>query len=462
MMTIRAGDVVGHWVRRMALFGFMGALAWMMPGGVTAASGVALKEGEIPRAPAKVELRQDGDGNWRFYVNGEVFPVRGAGGATAPGLLEQLKLAGGNCVRTWGIGTLDEKVSDGERFIDRAWRLGIMVVPGIWVQHERHGFDYANSEAVRQQREETVAAVRRYKDHPAVLAWGLGNEMEGVSAKDASVAVLKEVNELAKLVKAEDPAHPVMTVIAFNPGKAVQVMEHCPEIDILGVNTYGAAAGAGTALKGVGWRKPFAVTEFGVKGFWEVATTPWGAPYEQTSQEKAANYFAAHRLVFEVNDGKELCLGTFAFLWGWKQERTATWFGMFLPTLEKLPQVDAMTRAWLGRWPENRCPKIGALTSLAYGQAVSPGTTVSARVEVEDPEGDPLTYAWELLSEATDLRHGGEAEAAPLVHSGLIRRGDAAECLFVTPEQPGNYRLFVVVRDGRGAAATANVPFQVR
>ncbi len=421
-----------------------------------------LKGGDVPASPSKVELIRDKAGNWRFLVNGQEFPVRGAGGATAPGLLEQLKLAGGNCVRTWGMGTLDDKVADGERFIDRAWRLGIMVVPGIWVQHERHGFNYSDPGFVAKQREDTVAAVRRYKKHPAVLAWGLGNEMEGVSAKDASEIVLKEVNELAKLIKAEDPAHPVMTVIAFNPGKAAQVKKQCPDIDILGVNTYGAAAGAGSALKSAGWTKPFAVTEFGVKGFWEVPTTEWGAPYEQSSQEKAANYFSAHKLVFEVNDGKELCLGTFAFLWGWKQERTSTWFGMFLPSLEKLPQVDAMTKAWLGKWPENRCPKIERLSSLAYGKTLDPGTTLSAKIEVEDPDGDQLSYEWTVVSESSDLRHGGEAESAPASHPDLIKQNNATECVFSAPQKAGNYRLFLVVRDGKGGAATANFPFRVK
>jgi len=28
--------------------------------------------------------------------------------------------------------------------------------------------------------------------------------------------------------------------------------------------------------------------------------------------------------------------------------------------------------------------------------------------------------------------------------------------------QPGSYRLFVTIRDGKGAAATANLPFRIR
>lgn len=429
------------------------------PGGMVLPS---LGDGKVPQEPSKIELRRNAAGAFRFYVNGEVFPIRGAGGATAPGLLEKLKSAGGNCVRTWGIGTLENKMSDGERFIDRAWRLGIMVVPGIWVQHERHGFNYSDPVFIAKQRDDTLAAVRRYKNHPAVLAWGLGNEMEGVSAKDASTVVLKEVNELAKLIKAEDLAHPIMTVIAFNPHKASQVMIHCPDVDIIGINTYGAAAGAGTALKAAGWTKPFVVTEFGVKGFWEVATTEWGSPYEQTSQEKAANYFSAHKLVFEVNEGKELCLGTFAFLWGWKQERTSTWFGMFLPTLEKLPQVDAMTKAWTGKWPANRAPKINKLSSFAYGKEIEANLAVSARVEVEDPENDELSYIWSLTSESTDLREGGEAESRPPEHNELIIQNNNAECIFKSPQKPGDYRLFLVVKDGKGSAATANFPFRVK
>jgi len=412
-------------------------------------------------AATEVELRRNPAGAWRFYVNGEEFPVRGAGGAEAPGLLEQLKAAGGNCVRTWSLDALEKRTPDGERFLDRAHRLGIMVVPGIWIEHERHGFNYSDPEFIRSQREKVLQGVRRYKDHPAVLAWGLGNEMEGPVDREASVPVLTELEVLTRLVKEEDPNHPVMSIIAYQSAKIPAVMTHCPSLDILGVNSYGGAAGAGTALKAAGWTKPFAVTEFGLPGFWEVTKTRWGAPYEPTSHEKARTYFATHRLVFDLNDGKELCLGTFAFLWGWKQECTATWFGMFLPTREKLSQVDAMTRAWTGEWPTNRCPKLRSLTSAAYGMTVQPDQALTAFADVEDPEGDELTYDWLVVSESTDLRVGGEAESAPPAHPELVRKQNAPECEFVSPSAPGNYRLFLTVYDSHGSAATANFPFRV-
>jgi hypothetical protein len=285
--------------------------------------------------------------------------------------------------------------------------------------------------------------------------------MEGPDSRTGSAAVFAEIEELAKLVKREDPHHPVMSVIAYQPAKIPSVMRLCPSLDVLGINSYGAASGAGEALKRAGWKKPFAVTEYGVPGPWEVRTTAWGAPFEPTSHEKARAFYATHRMVTGINDGKELCLGTFAFLWGWKQERTSTWFGLFLPTMEKLPQVDALTRAWTGRWPANRCPDITDLRAAFSGDTVGPDQRLSAMVQVADPDGDALSYRWELMAESGIVTIGGDHEHVPASLAQQVVSGDAAECVVMSPQQAGGYRLFVTVFDGKGNAATANVPFRV-
>ena len=84
-----------------------------------------------------------------------------------------------------------------------------------------------------------------------------------------------------------------------------------------------------------------------------------------------------------------------------------------------------------------------------------------AKAQVEDPEGDPLSYEWLVASESTDLRIGGESETAGAAHPDLVRDPQAPACVFTTPANPGNYRLFLTVRDGQGNAATANFPFRV-
>lgn len=181
---------------------------------------------------------------------------------------------------------LDRHV-DGRTLLDRCQDLGITVMAGIWVQHERHGFDYSDPLQVRRQREEVRAAVRKFKNHPAILIWGLGNEMEGPSADGRDPRIWRELEELARIVKEEDPDHPVCTVIAgAAAGKVKAMMRDYPSIDILGVNAYAGAAGVGTALAEAGWNKPFILAEYGPVGHWEVRQTPWGAPSRRRRERK--------------------------------------------------------------------------------------------------------------------------------------------------------------------------------
>ena len=61
--------------------------------------------------------------------------------------------------------------------------------------------------------------------------------------------------------------------------------------------------------------------------------TPRGAPIEATSSQKAEIYRSAYRDKLETL-GDQL-IGSFVFLWGQKQERTPTWFGLFTEAGEK-------------------------------------------------------------------------------------------------------------------------------
>ena len=53
-----------------------------------------------------------------------------------------------------------------------------------------------------------------------------------------------------------------------------------------------------------------------------------------------------------------LCLGSYVFLWGQKQERTPTWYGIFTESGEATESVDVMQYLWTGEWPDNRSPQI--------------------------------------------------------------------------------------------------------
>lgn len=406
--------------------------------------------------PSKVEIRKNTDGSFTLIRNGKPFLIKGAGGR---GPIDLLAECGGNSVRTWSTDPLATEI-DGKPFLDRCLELGIAVTVGLWVKHERHGFNYKDQKFVQQQRDTIRAAVRKYKDHPAVLMWGLGNEMEGPTSDGADPTIWKEINELAAIIKEEDKGHPVMTVIAGAvPTKIKNAKEYCPNIDVLGVNVYAAAPGAPDVLRDAEWDKPYVLTEFGPVGHWEIRKTEWGAPVEPTSSEKATTYYDTQMTVMEKGEGR--CLGSYAFIWGAKQETTFTWFGMFLPTGEKLPTVDAMTKAWTGHWPKNRCPRIESFETNLREAKVKPGLEITAGVKATDPDGDTLTYEWAVVSESTDRKEGGDPESAPPSHPECILKAENGTVTLKTPAQPGAYRLFITVRDGQGSAAADNVPFFV-
>lgn len=410
-----------------------------------------------PLQASVVKVDHDAQGKAILLRDGQPFFINGAGGS---GSMELLKKSGGNTIRTWGAEQLPEQVN-GKSLLDRAQENGLAVIAGIWIQHERHGFDYSDEAKLKKQRDHVRDTVTKFKDHPAILVWGLGNEMEGPIGGGKDVRIWKELNVLAGIIKEIDPNHPVMTVIAGSSADKIKgIMADYPNIDILGVNAYSSAPGVGAGVTAAGWKKPFVLTEFGPNGQWEVPKTTWGAPIEASSSKKAASYIATYKLV--TDDSKNICLGTVAFLWSWKQEATSTWYGMLLKTGEKLPQVDAMTFAWTGAWPANRSPRIASLDSEIAEKEVAPDKTVTATLNATDAENDPLTYEWSVVSEATDLQVGGDKESTPPAHPECIVSTEGNKVTLKTPTKPGAYRLFVIVRDGKGSAGTANTPFLVK
>ena len=390
--------------------------------------------------------------------DGRPYVIRGAGGTSHLALLKE---NGGNSIRTWGIGTLEDQV-EGRRLIDRCSELGLTITAGIHIGHERHGFNYSDPAQINRQREMVRSAVRKYKDHPALLIWGLGNEMEGpLSDGRQSAHIWKELNELAAIVKMEDPAHPVMTVIAgAAPAKVQGILKHYPNIDILGVNAYAGAADAATAIEVAGWQKPFVLSEFGPTGHWESPRTTWGTPIEPSSRAKADSYYSAQKSITLKSPNN--CLGSYCFYWGEKQETTSTWYGMFLKSGEKLPQVDSMCRAWTDRWPTNRCPSVIRLDSELKNAILAPGQICTARAEANDPEGDQLQWEWKVTAESSGVRIGGDKEEEPPSFPDAVVHAENNQAVIRTPAKPGNYRLFTTVRDGKGGASTENLCFRVK
>ncbi len=398
-----------------------------------------------------VEIQGDIANGYTLLRGGQPYEVHGVGGQQE---LELLVASGGNSIRTWGVDQLSGEL------LDEAHRQGISVVMGIWLGHERHGFDYTDMEQVADQFDMVREAVIAYRDHPAVLMWGIGNEMEGYEAGD-NAAIWSHIQACAAMVKELDPNHPTMTVIAEIGGRKVESIHRlCPDIDVIGINTYGGVTSIPDRYREIGGEKPYMITEFGPPGTWEVGRNDFDAAQELSSTAKGAIYEAAFEAV--SNDGT--CIGSYAFLWGHKVESTATWFGMFLADGSKVEAVDAMTRAWTGSFPSDRCPQIETFVFDQGGLETrgAAGEIVTVRMDASDPEGSALSAEWVVRLDPMTYETMGDDIPLPPAVEGAVSNADAQGATLTLPEQGGVYRVYVVVKDAAGNAAAANLPLFVQ
>ncbi len=391
----------------------------------------------------------ESDQGYQLRKNGKVHRILGVGGVDQ---LELLASYGGNTIRTWdaeGIGPL----------LDEADTLGISVVAGIWLEHQRHGFDYNDPESRKEQLDRVRTLVNEHKDHPALLAWGIGNEVELGGDMDMA---LRQINDAAAVVKSLDPDHPRMAVIAeIGDDKAIRIQNECPDIDFIGINSYGGLGNLPGRLEQQGYTGAFAITEFGVIGHWETGQTSWGAPYEQSSSAKADFIEDAYTQTIEANMDDQ-CLGSFAFLWGHKQEKTETWYGLLLPTGETTERVDVLSELWTGVKPDNVAPRVNSIELIdADAGALQPGQAVSVRVDTQDPDGDPIEVQWRVIPESRERSMGGDFEAGIRPVDVAIRSGSIDTATITMPSKPGAYRIFATVRDGKGHAGTVNLPVYI-
>jgi hypothetical protein len=403
---------------------------------------------------AKVELKTNESGYHRLFVNNKEFFVKGAG--LEFGNIEALAEYGGNSFRTWRTTNESEDALD---VLDRAQKSGLMVLMGLDVARERHGFDYNNVEEVRKQFEYLKGEVERLKDHPALLGWAIGNEL---NLEADNMKVYDAVNDISLMIHEVDPYHPTTTTMAGIGKREVDyIKENCTDIDFLSIQMYGDIVNLQKRISDAGWEGPYIVTEWGATGHWEVARTEWGVAIEQTSREKAEAFIERYQLAIESDP--ENCMGSYVFLWAQKQERTPTWYGMFLANGNVTETVDAMKYIWTGTWPENRCPSLESFVldeRTAYDNIkLQAGEKYTASVKVTDYEKNPVTYRWEVLPESTDLGMGGDYESRPETLFSL--EGEQAEIEMDAPVNPGAYRLFIYATDDGGRSATANIPFFV-
>ena len=399
--------------------------------------------------PRHVDVVRDGAG-FSLALDGEPYRILGAG---AKAHFPLLKSSGANSIRLWSTGKAN--------LLDSALRYDMTVTLGLYVRPERTGMDYNDEYAVRSQIEQLKSEVLKFKDHPALLVWGIGNEMD---LRYANFKVWETIEEIAAFIHEVDPHHPTMTVIAgFDPSKSYMIRTHCPSVDILGVNAYGSIENLPLNIRRFNWEKPYIVTEWGVNGPFEARMTGWKAKIEPPGGVKAEQ---RKRRYFELIDAdREQCLGSYCFLWGQKQESTATWHGMFTHDGRPTDAVDAMHYCWTGSWPEHRAPSVMDIELNGIGwrkdHVVSANVPLTLQIDCPLCQDQDVELTLRLFPEAFTNKIGGDIQERPEEMNIQIVSSDASSMTLVSPNVLGAYRVFAFVQNSHHQVSVANVPFLV-
>ncbi len=395
-------------------------------------------------------------GGFQLQRGGQPYQIKGAGIDTAQ--LSVFAEHGGNSLRTWSTGTAQ---MSGRQLLDEASRLGLTVALCLNLGRERHGFDYDDKEAVARQLAFVRDEVLKYKDHPALLFWIIGNEL---NHSYSNPAVFDAVNDISRMIHSVDGNHPTTTALAGFSAQLLELMSsRAPDLDFLSFQVYASIDMLPQKLRETGFTAPFMVTEWGATGHWEVGKTRWGAPIEATSSEKARQLMDRYQRVISAHS-KQI-IGSYVFFWGQKQERTPTWYGLLLEDGARTEAMDVMQYIWTGGWPARRAPHVEGMLldgkSAAQSVTLQPGMPYSARLDVSDPNGGDLDYRWQIMRESTATEQGGDPEEIPEAIPVQVDEQGEGTIVMTSPDKPGVYRLFAHVYNSDGLAGHANIPFMV-
>lgn len=396
------------------------------------------------------------NGKYMLFRNDTPFIIKGAAGFTHLGKLQE---AGGNTIRVWDTLHLG-------RILDEAQAHNIAVIAGFPMPASGFLAYYEDTAKTAAQYTAFRAVVNRYKSHPALLMWCLGNELN-FPYRPMFKPFYKAYNRLVNMVHTEDPDHPVTTaIINLDKNSIYNLRWKVHGLDLLSINIFNQLRSLEQDLGKVSWawNGPFLITEWGVNGPWESEFTAWGSPIENTSTRKAEQYRDLYEQHMPVNHPR--FLGACVFFWGSKQEVTHTWFSTFSNTGAISQTVNTLQYLWTGQWPAQQAPALKYMLVNGKGARdnilLKPGAPQKAEVLFETPPADSLRIYWEILPEdwyMKDKYTPNTRKPAPLKGLQLSAEGYAAT--FRAPQKEGPYRVFVTVFDNKGQYASANTPFYV-
>jgi hypothetical protein len=391
----------------------------------------------------------------------ETFQIKGVCGDKD---LDRLAKLGVNTVRGYTI----EEPEVMRKKLDHAQRLGMKMIVSEWMPHhgenknkEGNLWDFDYNAKGDQMLDNLIKKVEGIGDHPALLMWGLGNEVH------LDEPYLRVVNRMSEEIHKRFPYHLTsLTMINAKPQDIAKIKQFAPDVDVLGIQAYSRGAVRG-GIKNAEqhWGKPFYVSEFNANGPWNFGKTAWDVPLDEPVTKKVSDLKDCYVAI----DESPLCVGSTIFVWGhYATDDRPTYFSTLLSPnpegpkegesfdgLLRTPQADAMTEHFIGQtMVGNRAPVLSKLefSGGAKSRSAAPGEALAMNFAAEDSNGDTVGFVtWILQSKARKVTN----VAGPFNHAS----GENA--VVNAPETPGEYLVMVYANDSKGGTSASVLPFRV-
>lgn len=437
---------------------FLIAICIICAGGISLVAGLlTLRHIHVHKMTieSKAVYIQKTSNGYEIIRNGKPFYIKGAAGYSH---FKELAEAGGNTIRVYDTINI-------AHILDVAYANNLAVIVDIPIPPYNKKYNlYLNKDHNRLLKHKVKKFVQKYKDHPSVLMWNLGNELlYPITFKKNTF--INTFNELIDLIHFEDPNHPVSTVVSNVGRKQVSsVWFHSPKLDAIGFNTFGPVKVIHKHINFISFifgKKPYYVSEYGPDGWWEARQTAWRTPIEPTSTKKAEQTETRHQII-SGNDDSPL-LGSLFFIWGSKFETTHTWFSLFKEDY-KAETIKVLENLWKNSSAKPDLigldymlvDKKGAADNIIF----APNELKNAELIFTDTETDSLKIVWEIYSGFLNIPEG-EIKSISDKSIDTFVGLENHKATFITPAIEGPYRIFAYVYDKDGYFATTNTPFYV-
>ncbi|MGY6743058.1 MAG: glycosyltransferase [Cecembia sp.] len=445
---------MGSWYRNFDLFGFRNY-------------GVDQSADQKPQKDPKMLINNNGE--HQLLVQGEPFYIKGicynTGHDWEEGFnplsrkqldidFELIKEMGANTIRRYEPGIYDRNI------LKAAKKHDLKVMFGFWFDPK---IDYLkDKKALKKYERKVLAQVKKRKQDESIIAWNIGNETWGLLKKHYAEPYLSMVrrsyleflNDLAIKIKEIDPERPVFSSEEHDNERLIGAIQQykafAPAIDVIGVNSYYEKniSQLHEIMEHAYPGKPYAVTEFGPKGYWNKELGDYRSDsllIELSSLSKAKWYKEQWVDFIEGHQGHNL--GGMAFSWKDRYEGTATWFGITDYKGRLKPTYYYLQQAWTR--PNPQMKPFPDITIVGHWHALYPGESIWLSAAITNDFEGTLEYHWEVYNE-------NWKRSSPILNT--MEEGQFAEIQLPSATS----RVYLFATDSLGNVITASRPLLVQ